>query len=425
MKQGQTIHIRRQSNLTSGNSGMKVSTMKHLEIEMTSDNDLIRRVQHKKRGSTYKVIGRGRVQSDTPLTDMDEVVIYQGEADGLFWLRPESEFVDGRFVELPSVAASQPFALETCGRCMGSGYGGHPDSGALCIDCNGSGGAAASQPADPVTNADSRQRVTVKPLVWSEFGKEAERANSLFGVYTVMWGAGIGGDVSYLTHAGWLKKFPTNDAAKAAAQTDYEARVLAAIDVQPADHVADSAGADIGVKEMWPDAWHVAEASSGPRGFWKPCCGCHELIDGYQTGPIHPVLKCYVGVGCGECGGIGAVWDTTDYADMGAYISSLSDELSDYDAGLLNDWGGGNVSWWQDYLRAEIGRANDFWRAQLGTTHVTETPKTEHDSADVQPDPRDAQIAALVEAVEQYLAHDTYSIAPMRAAIAALKGGDA
>ncbi len=44
---------------------------------------------------------------------------------------------------------------------------------------------------------------------------------------------------------------------------------------------------------------------------------------------------------------------------------------------------------------------------------------------DVQPNPRDAQIAALVEAVEQYLAHDTYSLAPMRAAIAAVKGGDA
>jgi hypothetical protein len=40
-------------------------------------------------------------------------------------------------------------------------------------------------------------------------------------------------------------------------------------------------------------------------------------------------------------------------------------EDADYDAGLLNDWGGGNVDWWQDYLRAEIGRANDHWRAQM------------------------------------------------------------
>jgi len=35
----------------------------------------------------------------------------------------------------------------------------------------------------------------------------------------------------------------------------------------------------------------------------------------------------------------------------------MSDE---YDAGLLSDDGGGDVEWWQDYLRAEIGRANDF-----------------------------------------------------------------
>ena len=35
---------------------------------------------------------------------------------------------------------------------------------------------------------------------------------------------------------------------------------------------------------------------------------------------------------------------------------------SDYDAGLLNDFGGGDVEWWQDYIRAEIGRANDYWR---------------------------------------------------------------
>lgn len=37
-------------------------------------------------------------------------------------------------------------------------------------------------------------------------------------------------------------------------------------------------------------------------------------------------------------------------------------DLPDYDAGFLNDWGGGNVDWWQDYLRAEIGRANEAWR---------------------------------------------------------------
>lgn len=31
-----------------------------------------------------------------------------------------------------------------------------------------------------------------------------------------------------------------------------------------------------------------------------------------------------------------------------------------YDTGILNDYGGGNAEWWQDYIRAEIERANDF-----------------------------------------------------------------
>ena len=36
-----------------------------------------------------------------------------------------------------------------------------------------------------------------------------------------------------------------------------------------------------------------------------------------------------------------------------------------YDAGLLNDWGGGNVEWWQDYIRAELGRAEDFYATRI------------------------------------------------------------
>ncbi|BAK66850.1 hypothetical protein SLG_21750 [Sphingobium sp. SYK-6] len=36
-----------------------------------------------------------------------------------------------------------------------------------------------------------------------------------------------------------------------------------------------------------------------------------------------------------------------------------------YDAGLLNDFGGGDVNWWQDYLRAELGRAHDFYAAHI------------------------------------------------------------
>lgn len=37
----------------------------------------------------------------------------------------------------------------------------------------------------------------------------------------------------------------------------------------------------------------------------------------------------------------------------------------DYDSGLLSGYGGGDVAWWQDYIRAEIGRANDHWQAYV------------------------------------------------------------
>lgn len=40
-------------------------------------------------------------------------------------------------------------------------------------------------------------------------------------------------------------------------------------------------------------------------------------------------------------------------------------DIPDYDAGVLNDFGGGNIDWWQDYIRAEIRRANDYWRDLL------------------------------------------------------------
>ena len=40
-------------------------------------------------------------------------------------------------------------------------------------------------------------------------------------------------------------------------------------------------------------------------------------------------------------------------------------ELAEYNAGLLNDYGGGNVEWWQDYIRSELSRAYDYYQSQL------------------------------------------------------------
>ena len=52
--------------------------------------------------------------------------------------------------------------------------------------------------------------------------------------------------------------------------------------------------------------------------------------------------------------------------DLGAIqmTSPPAATLARYDAGLLNDYGGGNVEWWWDYLRAELERAHDFYAAQ-------------------------------------------------------------
>lgn len=52
---------------------------------------------HRKRGTTYWVHGYGRLQTDVPIADMTEVVVYRSEDDGSIWVRPVREFEDGRF----------------------------------------------------------------------------------------------------------------------------------------------------------------------------------------------------------------------------------------------------------------------------------------------------------------------------------------
>ena len=58
-----------------------------------------RRRWHVKRGTEYRLIGRGKIQQNGP-SDMAEVMIYQDVNDGSFWVRPPSEFYDGRFKEI-------------------------------------------------------------------------------------------------------------------------------------------------------------------------------------------------------------------------------------------------------------------------------------------------------------------------------------
>jgi hypothetical protein len=62
----------------------------------------------------------------------------------------------------------------------------------------------------------------------------------------------------------------------------------------------------------------VAEVLESGDGFWRSCSGCHETEDGHPVGdyPYSDILKCDLGGGCSECGGIGAIWDNTDYGAM-------------------------------------------------------------------------------------------------------------
>ena len=60
-----------------------------------------RRWRHVKRGTTYRVLFEAaKVSSIDAMLDDMTMVVYQGEADGLVWVRPAREFFDGRFEAL-------------------------------------------------------------------------------------------------------------------------------------------------------------------------------------------------------------------------------------------------------------------------------------------------------------------------------------
>ena len=61
------------------------------------------RWRHKKRGTTYVLLGNAITQTEAPLSDMDPVLVYQSEKDGTLWVRPGHEFLDGRFEEISPV----------------------------------------------------------------------------------------------------------------------------------------------------------------------------------------------------------------------------------------------------------------------------------------------------------------------------------
>ena len=60
----------------------------------------VRIVRHKKRGSTYRVVGTAMLQASEPVGEACAMVVYRAVDGGSLWVRPEAEFDDGRFEEV-------------------------------------------------------------------------------------------------------------------------------------------------------------------------------------------------------------------------------------------------------------------------------------------------------------------------------------
>ncbi len=73
--------------------------------------------------------------------------------------------------------------------------------------------------------------------------------------------------------------------------------------------------------EAVPPTWQaiaddVARVLSEDCGAWVSCTGCYATDEGYPTASTDPVFGCALGMGCRECGGLGAVWDPTDWSTL-------------------------------------------------------------------------------------------------------------
>ena len=94
-----------------------------------------------------------------------------------------------------------------------------------------------------------------------------------------------------------------------------------------------------------------------------------------------------------------------------SYAAVLT-QLDEYDAGSMNDYGGGNVSWWHDYIRNLLGCAYDFYNEQLAAPSA---PAAE-EQIEKQLSSTSEKVAFIVAAVEAVMgngrSHLSASITP-------------
>lgn len=82
-------------------------------------------------------------------------------------------------------------------------------------------------------------------------------------------------------------------------------------------------------------AAQIAHEISEGNGVWVACSGCQESGEGYVSTEHYPyseVFRCQPGMGCRDCGGLGVVWDSTDYEEYARFMRE-QDALSTLRAG--------------------------------------------------------------------------------------------
>jgi len=117
-------------------------------------------------------------------------------------------------------------------------------------------------------------------------------------------------ELSKLTRYGWKESYIGDDSELI---EDAEGTYVRFADVQSLLATKPAAAQAVPV-ELAGVAEEIAEGS----GFWRECSGCYDTEDGHPTQQYDysKIFGCALGNGCSECGGIGAVWDNTDYEAM-------------------------------------------------------------------------------------------------------------